>query len=74
MHLADTLYEILVLLDLLWEVYDKDGAGIWKALDERIYRILEFIDESAAQGGNARSLSLISKKLKFDCTDENEDY
>ena len=71
MHLADTLYEILVLLDLLWEVYDKDGADIWKVLDERIYRILVFIGESAAQAGNARSLSLTSKKQIFDCTDEN---
>ena len=74
MHLADTLYEILLLLDLLWEVYDKDEAGIWKALDERIYRILEFIDESAAQGVTRQSLSLTSKKQKFDCKDENEDY
>ena len=74
MHLADTLYEILVLLDLLWEVYDKDEAGIWKALDERIYRILEFINESVAQGVPLRSLSLTSKKQKFDCKDENEDY
>ena len=74
MHLADTLYEILVLFDLLWEVYDKDEAGIWKALDERIYRILEFIDESAAQGVTPRSLSLTSKKQKIDCKDENEDY
>ena len=74
MHLADTLYEILVLLDLLWEVYDKDEAGIWKALDERMYRILEFIDESAAQGVTLRSLSLTSKKQKLDCKDDNDDY
>ena len=74
MHLADTLYEILSLLDLLWEVYDKDEAGIWKALDERIYRILGFIDESAAQGVTLRSLSLTSKKQKLDCKDDNDDY
>ena len=74
MHLADTLNEILSLLDLLWEVHDKDEAGIWKALDERIYRILEFIDESAAQAVTRKSLSLTSKKQKFDCKDENEDY
>jgi len=74
MHLADTLYEILLLLDLLWESYDKDETGIWKALDERIYRILKFIDESAAQGVTRKSLSMISKKPKFDCKDENEDY
>ena len=74
MHLADTLYEILLLLDLLWESYDKDETGIWKALDERIYRILKFIDESAAQGVTRQSLSLTSKKQKFDCKDENEDY
>ena len=74
MHLADTLNEILSLLDLLWEVHDKDEAGIWKALDERIYRILEFLDESAAQGVTRKSLSMTSKKQKFDCKDENEDY
>ena len=64
MRLADTLYEILMLLDLLWAVYDKDEAGIWKALDERIYRILEFIDESAAQAVTRKSLSLTSTKTK----------
>ena len=74
MHLADTLYEILLLLDLLWEVYDKDESDIWKALDERIYRILKFIDESAAQGVTRQSLSLTSKKPKFDCKDGNGDY
>jgi len=55
MRLADTLNEILVLLDLLWEVYDKDEAGIWKALDEQIHRILEFMNDSAIQGVHAEA-------------------
>ena len=64
MRLADTLYEILMLLDLLLEVYDKDEAPIWKALDERIYRILEFMDESAIQGVHAEVLEPDIKKAK----------
>ena len=65
MHLADTLYEILLLLDLLWEVYDKDEAGIWKALDEQICRILEFMNESAIQGARAEILKPNVKKTKI---------
>lgn len=49
MRLAETLCEILILLDLMWEVYDKDEAGIWKALDDKIRRLLEFMNESAIQ-------------------------
>ena len=56
MRLADTLYEILILFDLLWEVYDKGQGGIWKALDEQICRILEFMNESAIQGAHAEIL------------------